>query len=274
MLKKIRVFDVIRIIALLFFLGVLLYPSVSNYLFQMNSSKVIESYEESIYGIDDNTKKKMLLEARQYNTSLISSEVLYDPFSSDGKQDRYYNSLLSLSHDGMIGYIRIPKIDVELPIYHGTSEGVLQKGIGHLEGTSLPIGGSSTHAVLTGHRGLPSAKLFTELDMIEEGDVFYIKVLGNTLAYEVDQILTVLPHEMSALNIERGKDYVTLVTCTPYAVNTHRMLVRGHRIPYEEANHIQKDEHVGNQIPLEYIVLCLGVIILFGIVMVMRKIKR
>ena len=156
----------------------------------------------------------------------------------------------------VMGYIRIPSIKVELPIYHGTSEPVLQVGVGHLENTSLPVGGSSTHAVLTGHRGLPSAKLFTELDMVKVGDVFYIKILGETLAYEVDQILTVLPTEMQALNIEKGKDYVTLVTCTPYAVNTHRMLVRGHRIPYQEANQIQKDEHIGYQIPFEYIIVC------------------
>ena len=150
----------------------------------------------------------------------------------------YYESLLNVNGSGMMGYIRIPAIEVELPIYHGTSESVLQVGVGHFEGTSLPVGGEKYHAVLTGHRGLPSKLLFTDMDKLKKGDVFYIKILGETFpesAYEIDQILTVLPEDTKALSIDSGKDYVTLVTCTPYAVNTHRLLVRGHRIPYEEA---------------------------------------
>ena len=177
----------------------------------------------------------------------------------------------------MMGYIRIPKIDVELPIYHGTEERVLQSGVGHFEGTSLPVGGESTHSVLTGHRGLPSKILFTDLDKLVEGDVFYIKILGETFAYQVDQILTVLPEDTKALSIEPGKDYVTLVTCTPYAVNTHRLLVRGVRIPYEEAVKQAADERITPELPFQVKMLILAVVILiliFIIYLIWKKVRK
>lgn len=167
----------------------------------------------------------------------------------------------------MMGYIRIPAIEVELPIYHGTSESVLQVGVGHFEGTSLPVGGESTHAVLTGHRGLPSKLLFTDMDKLKKGDVFYIKILGETFAYEIDQILTVLPEDTKALSIDSGKDYVTLVTCTPYAVNTHRLLVRGHRIPYEEAIQTAADITVEAKLPFQVKVL-IGASILLVVIFI------
>lgn len=269
-----RVFKILRIIGYLIGFSVLLYPTVSNFVNQRHATTVIANYDDEIEHISHNVKKDLLEKARIYNQSLIGVQHVNDPFGGMSNESEVYKSLLNVNGDGMMGYIRIPSIKVELPIYHGTSEPVLQVGVGHLENTSLPVGGSSTHAVLTGHRGLPSAKLFTELDMVKVGDVFYIKIFGETLAYEVDQILTVLPTEMQALNIEKGKDYVTLVTCTPYAVNTHRMLVRGHRIPYQEANQIQKDEHIGYQIPFEYIIVCGIVIGVCGIIFMIRRIKR
>ena len=171
----------------------------------------------------------------------------------------------------MMGSVIIPEIDEELPIYHTTSEAVLQKGVGHFPSSSLPVGGDSTHAVLTGHRGLPSKKLFTDLDKIVEGDVFYIRILEETLAYQVDQILTVLPQETQALQIEEGKDYVTLVTCTPYAVNTHRLLIRGHRIPYEDAEKIAPPQiDTGLKIPYEIQVLLTGLGVLVLIIIIWK----
>ena len=222
-----------------------LYPTVSNYLYEKNGARVISSYDENAVRLSESEKKEMLEAARQYNRELLGNIELLDPFSPLKKEvDARYQSLLSINEAGMMGYIRIPKIDVELPIYHGTEEKVLQAGVGHFQGTSLPVGGESTHAVLTGHRGLPSKILFTDLDKLTNGDIFYIKILGETFAYQVDQILTVLPEDTKALTITTGKDYATLVTCTPYAVNTHRLLVRGYRIPYEEATAEVPDEEV------------------------------
>lgn len=180
--------------------------------------------------------------AEEYNEQ-IKQESVPDAFSvRDGETDSTYESLLNLNGDGMMGYIEIPVIDVKISIYHYTTDETLEKGAGHLFGSSLPVGGESTHAILSAHRGLPSAKLFTDLNLVEKGDVFYLHILDKTLAYEVDQIQTVLPEETDSLAITEGKDYVTLVTCTPYAVNTHRILVRGHRTTVKAAKEAQKTE--------------------------------
>ena len=241
--RKRKMFDIIRILVLVAALSVMLYPTVSNYLYEKNSSRVVSRYDEEVVKLSQEEKQRMLEEARQYNGELTEAPELADPFSPvRGEMDARYASLLDVDGDGMMGYVCIPKIDVELPIYHGTSENVLQSGVGHFEGTSLPVGGEGTHTVLTGHRGLPSKLLFTELDELEKGDVFYIKVLGENLAYEIDRILTVLPEDTQELSVVDGKDYATLVTCTPYAINTHRLLVRGHRVPYEEASAKESDE--------------------------------
>ncbi|MGN0371686.1 MAG: class C sortase, partial [Enterocloster sp.] len=177
---------------------------------------------------------KELEEAAEYNEYLSQFDSLSAAAATEEKrEDSPYESLLNVGGNGIMAVIKIPSIKVELPIYHGTSEGVLQVAVGHYLGSSLPIGGESTHAILTGHRGLPSAKLFTDLDRLETGDIFYIKVLGDILEYEIDQIETVLPSELDSLSITPGEDYVTLVTCTPYGINSHRMLVRGTRIPYD-----------------------------------------
>ena len=276
--RKHYIGDIFRILVLIIALSVLLYPTVSNYLYEKNGARVISSYDENAVRLSESEKKEMLEAARQYNGELLGNLELLDPFSPLKKEvDARYQSLLSTNEAGMMGYIRIPKIDVELPIYHGTEETVLQSGVGHFEGTSLPVGGESTHAVLTGHRGLPSKLLFTDMDELVEGDIFYIKILGETLAYQVDQILTVLPEDTKALTIAPGKDYATLVTCTPYAVNTHRLLVRGMRIPYEEAVLRVPDEKITPTIPFQVklLLLAIGILILIFICYgIWRKIKK
>lgn len=221
------------IIALIFLagLGFLLYPTVSNLWNRAHQSRAIATYTKQVEKLDDSQNKEMLKAARKYNKSLLKKS---DHWKLSKKGKKKYESLLDVSGTGIMGYIEVPKIDCSLPIYHGTDEGALQIAIGHLEGSSLPVGGKSTHCVLSGHRGLPSARLFTDLDQMEEGDIFVLNVLGRKLAYEVDQIKVVLPDEMSDLEIVQGKDLCTLVTCTPYGINTHRLLVRGHRTKYIE----------------------------------------
>ncbi len=272
--KKFYIGDIFRAIGLIIALSVLLYPTISNYLYEKNGAKVISNYDENAVHLSESEKQAMLEAARQYNQELLGNIELLDPFSPVKKEvDERYQSLLSTNEAGMMGYIRIPQIDVELPIYHGTEERVLQSGVGHFEGTSLPVGGESTHTVLTGHRGLPSKLLFTDLDELEEGDIFYIKILGETLAYQIDQILTVKPENTKALTIAPGKDYATLVTCTPYAVNTHRLLVRGTRIPYEEAIRQVPDEKIIPKLPFQVKILLLAIGILL-LVFVIYKISR
>lgn len=275
--KKFYIGDIFRIIVLLIALSVLLYPTVSNYLYEKNGARVISYYDENAVRLSESEKQAMLEVARQYNRELLGNIELLDPFSPLKKEvDARYQSLLNTNEAGMMGYIRIPKIDVELPIYHGTEERILQSGVGHFEGTSLPVGGESSHTVLTGHRGLPSKLLFTDLDQMKEGDIFYLKILGETFAYKIDQILTVLPENTKALTIEPGKDYATLVTCTPYAVNTHRLLVRGSRIPYEEAVRQVPDEKITPTLPFQVKVLlvAIGVLVLIFIVYQLWKKTR
>lgn len=276
--KQFYIGDIFRVIGLIIALSVLLYPTVSNYLYEKNGARVISSYDENAVQLSENEKQVMLEAARQYNQELLGNIELLDPFSPIKKEvDARYQSLLNTNEAGMMGYIRIPKIKVELPVYHGTEETVLQSGVGHFEGTSLPVGGESTHTVLTGHRGLPSKLLFTDMDELTEGDIFYIKILGETLAYQIDQILTVEPEDTKALTIVPGMDYATLVTCTPYAVNTHRLLVRGVRIPYEEAVRQVPDEKIIPTIPFQVkiLLLAIGVLILiFLCYRIWRRIKK
>lgn len=234
-------------LGLLFLIGlsILLYPMVSDAWNRYRDSLLISDYSSSVSS-DDNSEKidSMWKAAQEYNEQ-IKQESVPDAFSvRDGQTDSTYESLLNLNGDGMMGYVEIPVIDVSIPIYHYTTDESLEKGAGHLFGSSLPVGGKSTHCILSAHRGLPSAKLFTDLNLVEEGDVFYLHVLGKTLAYEVDQILTVLPEQTESLGITDGDDYVTLVTCTPYAVNTHRLLVRGIRTKYVEEEVTKNDETI------------------------------
>lgn len=269
--RKMTIKDIIRLLVLVVAFAVLLYPTVSSYVNEKNGSKVVSNYDAESVRLSNAEKEKMLEDARAYNKEMLSNIDLIDPFSQGEKSlDARYESLLNVDGSGMMGYIRIPKIKVEIPIYHGTSESVLQAGVGHFWGTSLPVGGESTHTVLTGHRGLPTKTLFTNMDKLVKGDVFYIKVLDETLAYKVDQILTVLPEETEALSIVPGKDYATLVTCTPYAINTHRLLVRGHRIPYEEAVKIEKNTSTGIELSFttKVLIVTLGIIFI-GLIIAM-----
>ena len=227
MKKKSSFVTAILIAALLAGALLLLYPTVSDYWNSFHQSRAIASYAEQVADLDDTTYDQIWADARAYNETLDNST---SRFVMTEEQNKIYEALLNIADNGVMGYIEIPKIKCNLPIYHGTDEAVLQIAIGHVQGSSLPAGGESTHCVLSGHRGLPSAKLFSDLDQLTEGDVFLLRVLDETLTYEVDQIRTVLPDELDDLAIEEGKEYCTLVTCTPYGINSHRLLVRGHRV--------------------------------------------
>lgn len=210
--------------------GIMLYPVLSNALSQISYNETISSYEQSVSDENSSLYQSMIQEAVNYNEKLTTSsivDVFSDPEITNSEE---YMDILNLNRDGVMGYISIPKIDIKIPIYHGTSSEVLSKGVGHLEGSSFPVGGESTHAILSAHRGLPSARLFTDLDQLEVGDKFYIYILDQVYTYQVDQVLVIEPSETEALQIQDGKDLVTLVTCTPYGVNTHRLLVRGERV--------------------------------------------
>ncbi len=217
------------ILVLIFIIGLslLLYPSFSDYWNSFHQSRAIASYAQTVTTIDDDQYEKMWAQAQEYNTTLAKKQNRWVLSEEEYEE---YESLLNIGGTGIIGYIEIPNIKVSLPIYHGVDEAVLQIAVGHIEGSSLPVGGEGTHCVISGHRGLPSAKLFTNLDEMEEGDLFMMRVLDETLTYEVDQIRIVEPEDLSALDIEEGKDLCTLVTCTPYGINSHRLLVRGHRV--------------------------------------------
>jgi sortase A len=222
--------------------GILAYPTVSDVWNRYRNSKLISTYMQTVQEMPKQNYDDLLQAAQDYNDRHTVNTIV-DAFEDEDESEEgadeaseadEYDLLLNPMGDSVMGYLDIPKIEVSLAIYHGVGSTALENGCGHIEGTSLPIGGLGTHAVISAHRGLPSARLFTDLDQMEIGDLFFITVLGEKLAYQVDQILTVLPEETEALAIEEGKDLVTLVTCTPYAVNTHRLLVRGHRIEYTE----------------------------------------
>ena len=221
------------VLILIFVLGLsfLLYPTVSDYWNSFHQTVAIKDYTQSISDIGEDAYQKMFEEAKAYNENLKKD---YDRWHLSKEEEKVYNKTLNVSGTGVMGYIEIPVIDCELPIYHGSDSQILQTSIGHIEGSSLPVGGKGNHAVLSGHRGLPSAKLFTDLDKMVEGDVFFLQILDETLTYQVDQISIVLPNDLEDLELEEDKDYCTLVTCTPYGVNTHRLLVRGERVEEEQ----------------------------------------
>ena len=228
--------------------GVFLYPTVSDMWNQYRNARLVSRYDEAVTDLSDNEYEKLWNEAKEYNAEHPVNSIA-DAF---GEKDDYvlthpYDQVLDPNGEGLMGSIEIPKINAKLAIYHGLSKTVLEKGVGHVEGTSLPVGGKSTHAVLAAHRGLPSAKLFTDLDQMKKGDIFILHILGKNLAYKVDQITTVLPEETGELDIVEGEDHVTLVTCTPYGVNTHRLLVRGIRTKYAEGE-IRNDETISQRL--------------------------
>lgn len=230
-MKKSKMSNVLLVAMLIIGLFLLLYPPISNYWNSLRQSYAISSYSEEISKLDSDKYQHIWDGAVRYNRSLVERSNKY-LLSEEQKAE--YDKQLNLIDTGMMGQIEIPLINCSLPIYHGTSEAVLQMAVGHLEWSSLPVGGESSHCVLSGHRGLPTAQLFTHLDQLMVGDVFILRVLDEVLTYEVDQILIVLPHETDSLVIEEGKDLCTLITCTPYGINSHRLLVRGHRVENAE----------------------------------------
>lgn len=246
--KKNFVWNIFFALVFLAGAGVFLYPTVSDMWNQYRNVRLVSRYDEAVTDLSDNEYEKLWNKAKEYNAEHPVNSIV-DAF---GEKDDYvltqpYDQVLDPNGEGLMGSIEIPKINAKLAIYHGLSKTVLEKGVGHVEGTSLPVGGKSTHAVLAAHRGLPSAKLFTDLDQMKKGDIFILHILGKNLAYKVDQIRTVLPEETGELDIVEGEDHVTLVTCTPYGVNTHRLLVRGIRTKYAEGE-IRNDETISHRL--------------------------
>ena len=276
--------NVVRIILIVGFcvgLIISLYPLISNIYSRKNQMDVINKYQEDIEKIDGQEMANELELANAYNRKLNQTIVLTDPFDPsaiDMADDAYYD-ILNYTDDGVMAYINIPKIDVNLPIYHGTDSEHMLKGVGHLVGTSFPVGGVDTHAVLSAHSGLSTAELFTNLTDLKKGDLFYIHVLDDVLAYEVDKINVVKPDETNDLKIVPGQDYVTLVTCTPYGINSHRLLVRGHRVEYDPDLEKQESKKANNDVwfkeYIKSIVSGIGIIVLIIIfIVVLKRVKR
>jgi len=268
---------IIVIIVFILGLGSLLYPSISNFIFELNGSRSRVAYEEQLAALDEETKKREWEKAERYNRALTGHSV--DEIFLDGTgmvMPNDYKTTLNIG--GYMGYVEIPKIDVHLPIYHGTSDEVLELGIGHIEGTTLPIGGETRHCVITGHTGRVQAKLFTDLNEMRFGDVFFIHVLGEVLAYQVDQVKIIEPEIIEDLMCFKGKDYFTLLTCTPYGINSHRLLVRGERIDYDPdaKDQIDKISLSSADIMLikAAIITSIIVLIIFFIVLFAQRRKR
>ena len=254
-------------------LSLLLYPTVSDYWNSFHQSEAVAGYVQNVQDMGQQKKDDMLAAAKAYNQSLAKG-VMPDLNLSKAEKS-VYDKTLDVTGTGIMAYVDIPKVNTTLPIYHGTEDSILQVAVGHIPGTSLPVGGKGTHSVISGHRGLPSAKLFTDIDRLREGDTFMIQVLDETLTYEVDQILTVLPDDVSALAIDPNKDYVTLVTCTPYGVNSHRLLVRGHRIPnkVKDARVVSEASRVDAMIVAPIIAVLLFIILLL-VSAVYRRLRK
>ncbi len=233
---------ILSVVCLLVGIAVLFYPALNNVIFVFQQNKVIDRYNERINSLNSEDISDMKNEAKYYNDALSKAASSDDIDMSDAVSGNLsYSQIMSMNNE-QIGYLVIPKISLNQPIFHSTSDEVLEKGIGHMENTSFPIGGDSTHSLLSGHSGIPGMMLFTDLEDVEIGDKFYIKALDETIAYQIDQIKTVLPNDVSDIQIEEGEDYVTLLTCTPYGVNTHRLLVRGTRVPYNGEIDEEKEE--------------------------------
>ena len=262
------------IITFLLALGITLYPIISTRYNEQHQSEIHTAYQEQVEQADTSALDEARASAAAYNESIQPGVQLMDAFSQEAilSASEDYASQLNITGSGIMGYIQIPAIGVDLPIYHGTDDATLEKGVGHLLGSSLPVGGESTHAVLTAHSGMASQKMFSDLDLLNQGDVFYLDVLGETMAYQVDQIKTVLPYDTTYLGITEGGDHCTLVTCTPFGVNTHRLLVRGTRIPYEEAELIVEEttpeelpESTWEQEYIKGICIAVGIVVEAGI---------
>ncbi|MCY7202937.1 class C sortase [Streptococcus gallolyticus subsp. gallolyticus] len=272
MIKKIKEnYLTISLVGILLIgLSLLLYPTVSDYWNSFHQSEAVAGYVQDVEDMSEQKKAEMLAAAQAYNQTLQTGVI--PDLNLSSAETKIYDQTLDVTGTGIMAYVEIPKLNTTLPIYHGTDDSVLQVAIGHIPGTSLPVGGKGTHAVISGHRGLASAKLFTDIDRLVEGDTFIIQVLDETLTYEVDQILTVTPDDVSALAIDPEQDYVTLVTCTPYGVNTHRLLVRGHRIANQE-NAARVTSEASQVKPL-MVVPFLGIFILIVLLLVVNVYRR
>lgn len=266
-----KIVNFIFVIILLLGLGIMLYPTFSDWWNQQHQTRAIAGYVEAAKDLSAEKKKEMLAEAKKYNEELSKKQL---SFNLTDEEKEEYEKILDVTGTGIMGYVNIPKIKVSLPIYHGTDEATLQIAIGHVAGTSLPVGGPGTHCVISGHTGLPSAKLFTDIDQLEVGDHFTLEVLDQTLTYEVDQINVVLPDELEDLEIEEGKDLCTLVTCTPYGINTHRLLVRGHRVANDAPEVMIEGEPVEEDIYVLAAVLVVLLILLAIIIGPKRRKKK
>ena len=274
-MKKKIIILCVAVFAFLIALGITLYPMISTWYNERHQAEVHIHYQEKVEQVD-NTK---LIEAKElavaYNQTILPGAQDEDSFSKDAllSASENYGSLLNLAGDGIMGYVEVPTIGVTLPIFHGTNNSTLERGVGHLLGSSLPVGGESTHSVLTAHSGMASAKMFSDLDRLKKGDIFFLDVLGEKLAYQVDQIKTVLPYDTTFLQTEMGNDLCTLVTCTPFGVNTHRLLVRGTRIEYEEAEVIVEEimeteepvKSTWEQQYLQGILIGIGAVVILGL---------
>lgn len=249
--------------------GLMAYPSLANYWNSFHQSRAIMDYQDRVTHMDENDYKKIINRAKEYNKQFKTSGMKWH-MTDQERLD--YNSQLAIDKTGNMGYISIPKINIKLPLYHGTSEKVLQTSIGHLEGSSLPIGGDSTHSILSGHRGLPSSRLFSDLNKLKAGDHWTVSILNETYTYQVDQIRTVKPDDLRDLQIVKGKDYQTLVTCTPYGVNTHRLLVRGHRVPNDNGNALVVAEAI--QIEPIYIAPFIAIFLTLILLLIFLEVTR
>lgn len=254
--------NIIVAIILIVGIGLLAYPTVSDYINDLHSTRAIGSYVEKTKDLSKEEKERLLKEAKEYNKTLVDKTNRYF-LNADEKEK--YNHILDVTDTGIMAYVEIPKLKVFMPIYHGTDEGILQVAVGHIPGSSFPVGGKSTHSLISGHRGLPSAKLFTDLDRLKNGDLFFIHVFDEVLAYKVNKIDTVLPDEVENLEIEKGKDYVTLITCTPYGVNSHRLLVRGERTEYVKPK--TKVEDVIKKTNMKYLGILIGAIVILILIL-------
>ncbi|MDR1018855.1 MAG: class C sortase [Lachnospiraceae bacterium] len=266
--------NILTVLIILAGIALMFYPFFSEWYSNVHHAKVIKTYNQKV---ESKTEKELDAErkkAEEYNRNLLGKVILTDPFDPKNKIEDTgdYSSILNVDGNGMMGDIRIPSIDVNLPIYHGTTSDILAKGVGHLEYTSFPVGGKSTHTVLSAHTGIPSAELFTNLDKVKIGDIFYLDVLDKTLAYKVDQIKVVLPTDTSDLRIVRNKDYATLVTCTPYGINSHRLLVRGIRTKYVKAKDKDTSYNLVNSLRLRLLIIC--IVSLFLVILILYLLYR
>ena len=267
-----------KIVFLLIFFsgfGLSLYPFVGSWFMAHDQSQIVGTYASETKQLSAEEQKQILSDAENYNTMLYQTGGAVVGDASDSLMHENYEKLLDTSENGIMATLEIPKINVDLPVYHGTDDSVLSIGVGHIEGTSLPVGGASTHAVLSGHRGLPRSKLFTRLDELVKDDLFYIHVLDQTLAYQVEKIEVVEPDEVDALQIEADKDLVSLVTCTPYGLNTHRLIVTGHRVPYKEKQKESIQQGIPSMRELVFMILpFIFLIILIGLIIAQKRKER